>query len=619
MKGGYAGKMLFVDLSKGKIETKKLTEETAQRFVGTYGIGARVLYDMMKPGVDPLGPEAALGFVTGPLNGTGALFGARYAVVCKSPVTGGWSDANSGGYFGPELKKAGFDAVFVSGSADKPVYLYIEDGKAEIRDAANLWGKMSVETLEALIEETGEKNLRAAVIGPAGEKQSLMACIINDRHRAAGRGGAGAVMGSKKLKAIAVKGTGEVPVADPEKLKEVNRMATDGMKNGSNAQTVKGYSNYGTGMGTSGYALSGDSPVKNWGGVGVLDFGEESARRIDSIALDKYKKKKYACANCALGCGAYFQVDEGEWPLGETFRPEYETAAAFGTLCLNDNAESIMKCNHICNEYGLDTISAGATVAWAIECYENGLFTKEETGGIELTWGNANAIVQITQAIAEKTGLGGVLALGSAKAAEKLGKGAEYLQTIKGMELPMHDPRFAPGYTRTYQFDPSPARHVKGGLGGLQARDPGPGKYDSSDTGAMDMMMLGIYEVLQASGICLFSIFAQLDLAPRMLEAVTGWNCDNEFQTSATKRIMNMRHAFNLREGQKPADFAAPRRSVGDPPQEEGPLAGCKVDHKSLMRNFFAAMCWDEETGKPSRESLEALGGMDDVIHDLYG
>ncbi len=432
MKGGYVGKMLFVDLSKGKIETKELTEEVAQRFVGTYGIGARVLYDMMKPGVDPLGPEAALGFVTGPLNGTGALFGGRYAVVCKSPVTGGWSDANSGGYFGPELKKAGFDAVFVSGSADRPVYIYIEDGKAEIRDAANLWGKMSVETLEALIEETGEKNLRAAVIGPAGEKQSLMACIINDRHRAAGRGGAGAVMGSKKLKAIAVKGTGEVPVADPEKLKEVNRMATDGMKNGSNAETVKGYSNYGTGMGTSGYALSGDSPVKNWGGVGVLDFGEESARKIDSIALDKYKTRKYACASCALGCGAYFQVDEGEWPVGETFRPEYETAAAFGTLCLNDNAESIMKCNHICNEYGLDTISAGATVAWAIECYENGLFTKEETGGIELTWGNARAIVEITQAMADRTGFGEVLALGSAKAAEKLGKGLRVPSDHKG-------------------------------------------------------------------------------------------------------------------------------------------------------------------------------------------
>jgi aldehyde:ferredoxin oxidoreductase len=611
--------MLFVDLSKGEIETKELTEGVAKQFVGTYGIGARVLYDMMKPGVDPLGPESVLGFVTGPLNGTGALFGGRYAVVHKSPVSGGWSDANSGGHFGPELKKAGYDAVFVSGASEKPVYLYIEDGTAEIRDAASLWGKTSVGTLDALVDETGVKDLRAAVIGPSGEKLCLMACVMNDRHRAAGRGGAGAVMGSKKLKAIAVKGTGTVPVADPEKLKEANKWATEGIKNGANVETVKGYGNYGTGMGTSGYALSGDSPVKNWGGVGVIDFGEESAKKIDSIALDKYKKKKYACSSCPIGCGAYFEVNEGEWPVGETFRPEYETAAAFGSMCLNDDAGSIMKCNHICNEYGLDTISAGATVAWAIECYENGLFTKEETGGIELTWGNAKAIVAITQAIADRTGLGDVLALGSAKAAEKLGKGSEYLQTVKGIELPMHDPRFAPGYSRTYQFDPSPARHVKGGLGGLQAREPGPAKYDSSDTGAMDMMMTGIYEILQVSGICLFSLFAQLDLAPKMVEAVTGWSCDHEFQANATKRIMNMRHAFNLREGQKPADFAAPKRSVGDPPQEEGPLAGCKVDHESLKRNFFAAMEWDEQTGKPSRESLEALGGLDDVIQDLYG
>ncbi len=619
MKGGYAGKMLFVDLSRGTTETRELTEEVARRFIGTYGIGARVLYDMMKPGVDPLSPEAVIGFVTGPLNATGALFGGRYAVVCKSPVTGGWNDANSGGHFGPELKKAGFDAVFVSGAAAKPVYIYIEDGKAEIRDAAGLWGKRSVATLDALVEKTGEEDLRAAVIGPAGEKQSLLACVINDRHRAAGRGGAGAVMGSKKLKAVAVKGSGTVAVADPEKLREANLLTTDGMKNGANVETVKGYSSYGTGMGTSGYALSGDSPVKNWGGVGVRDFGEESARKIDSIALDKFKQKKYACSSCPLGCGAHFEVNEGDWPVGETFRPEYETACAFGTLCLNDDAGSIVKCNHICNEYGLDTISTGATVAWAIECYENGLFTKEDTGGIELTWGNARAIVEITQAIADRTGFGEVLALGSAKAAEKLGKGAEYLQTVKGMELPMHDPRFAPGYTRTYQFDPSPARHVKGGLGGLQARDTSPAKYDSSDTGAMDMMLTGIYEVLQASGICLFSLFAQLDLAPRMLEAVTGWTCDNEFQTNAMKRIMNMRHAFNLREGQKPADFVAPGRSVGDPPQTEGPLAGCRVDHESLKRNFFAVMQWDETTGRPSRESLEALGGLDDVIQDLYG
>ena len=268
MKGGYTGKMLFVDLRKGKIGEQELTEEVAKRFIGGYGIGARVLYDLMKSGVDPLGPDNVLGFVTGPLNGTGALFGGRYAVVCKSPASGGWNDANSGGYFGPELKKAGFDAVFISGSADKPVYLWIQDGKSEIRDASKLWGKDCTETEEALITETGEERLRAAVIGPAGERLSLMACVMNDRHRAAARGGLGAVMGSKKLKAVAVRGTGAVPVADAEKLKEINRSVVEEMKNGRNANRVRGVGEYGTGMGTGANALSGDSPVKNWGGGG---------------------------------------------------------------------------------------------------------------------------------------------------------------------------------------------------------------------------------------------------------------------------------------------------------------------------------------------------------------
>ena len=619
MQGGYTGKMLFVDLTKGKIEEKELTEDIARRFIGGYGIGARVLYDLMKAGVDPLGPDNVLGFVTGPLNGTGALFGGRYMVVCKSPVSGGWNDANSGGYFGPELKKAGFDALFISGSADKPVYLWINDGKVEIRDASKLWGKDCTETEEALIAEIGENRLRAAVIGPAGEKLSLMACVMNDRHRAAARGGLGAVMGSKKLKAIAVRGTGAVPVADAERLREINRSVVEEMKNGRSAKLVKGIGEYGTGIGTGANALSGDTPVKNWGGVGLVDFGEESAHRLDAIKMDKYKTKKYACANCPLGCGADYEVKDGEWPLQETYRPEYETSAAFGTLCLNDNADSVIKCNDICNRYGLDTISVGATVAWAIECYENGVFTKQETGGIELTWGNAKAIVEITQAIAEQTGFGKILAMGSAGAAKKLGKGFEYLQTVKGIELPMHDPKIGPGYARTYQFDPTPARHVKGGLGMVQIRDTSPAKYDFSNTGPKDMVMTISNEVLQVAGLCLFSNFVQRDTAPKMLEAVTGWSFDPAFQKDTMMRVMNMKHAFNLREGQKPSDFVLPPRSVGEPPLKEGPVAGIRIDHKALARNFFAVMEWDEDMGKPSRKSLEALGGMDDVIKDLYG
>jgi aldehyde:ferredoxin oxidoreductase len=620
MKGGYAGKVLFVDLTKGSFDARELSDELAKDFVGGYGIGARLLYDMMKPGVDPLGPDNVLGFVSGPLNGTGALFGGRYTVVCKSPVTGGWNDANSGGFFGPELKRAGFDGVFVSGASDKPVYLFVKDGKAEIRDARALWGKDSVETLEALIQETGEPNLRAALIGPAGERQSLMACVINEKHRAAGRGGAGAVMGSKNLKAVAVRGTREVPVADREKIKEINAEILDYMKNGPTVEQVKLWAAYGTGGITAGAGLTGDAPAKNWGGAGAVDMGEESLTKLATFSFDaRYNVKKYACAQCPLACGAHYKVDDGKWPVGETDRPEYETLAAFGTMALNDDVESIIKCNHICNRYGLDTISVGATIAWAIECYENGIFSKKETGGIELTWGNGEAIVAATQAIADQTGFGKVLALGSAGAAEKLGKGAHYLQTVRGIELPMHDPRFSPRFARTYQHDPTPARHVKGGLGIPDFRSPNEVKYDYDGRGQLDVAVTCHTEIMNISGSCLFGGFSMPQGAlSRLIEAATGWDFKEENVLRTGKRIMDMRHVFNLREGQKRADSLLPTRCVGDPPLTEGPLKGVTVDHRKLADQFFESIGWNRQTLVPTRESLEDLGGMEDVIRDLY-
>ena len=622
MKGGYVGKLLFVDLTKGTFEEKTISEELARNFIGGYGIGARLLYDMMKPGVDPLGPDNILGFISGPLNGTGALYSGRYTVVCKSPVTGGWNDANSGGFFGPELKRAGFDGVFVSGASDKPVYLFIKDGKAEIRDARHLWGKDCTETEEALIQETGEKGLRVALIGPAGEKKSLMACVINDKHRAAGRGGCGAVMGSKKLKAIAVRGTGKVPVVYPGKVKEINAEILDAMKNGPTAEMVKGLGAFGTGGNTTASALGGDAPVKNWGGVGILDMGEESATKLGTFTFDaRYNTKKYACANCPLGCGAHYKVDNGKWPVGKTDRPEYETLAAFGTMTLNDDIESIIKCNDICNRYGLDTISVGACVAWAMECYENGIFTQKETEGIELTWGNAEAIVAMTQAIADQTGFGKVLALGSAKAAEKLGKGAEYLQTVRGIEIPMHDPRFSPWFARTYQYDPTPGRHVKGSIGPVDFPAPPEVKYNYDGRGPMDLGVTCNTEIFNTAGLCLFGGFSMpQDAAARFIEAVTGWDFKGEDVIRTGKRIMNMRYAFNLREGQKPNDDenVLPKRCLGDPPQTEGPLKGIKVDQNKMATQFLENMGWDEETLIPTRESLENIGGMEDVIRDLY-
>jgi aldehyde:ferredoxin oxidoreductase len=617
MNGGYAGKMLFVDLTKRTLKEKALSRELTDNFVGGYGIGAKILYEMMKPGVDPLGPDSILGFVSGPLNATGAFFGGRYTVVCKSPVTGGWNDANSGGFFGPEMKRAGFDAIFVSGVASHPVYIYIKDGKPEIRDATALWGKDCKETQEALIRETGEAGLRAAVIGPGGEKRSLMACVVNDKHRAAGRGGCGAVMGSKNLKAVAVRGKAKIPIANQEGLKEINRQIREYMKAEPAVGLVDFMGNFGTAGATAPSAVTGDSPVKNWAGVGLLDMGEERLEKIDGPIVDKkYKVKKYACAQCPMGCGAKYRVDEGKWPVGDTDRPEYETCGAFGTMALNNDIESILKCNDICNRYGLDTISVGATIVWAIECYENGIFTKADTGGIELTWGNSESIVTLTQAIADQTGFGRTLAVGSAKAAEQLGKGGQYLQTVKGIELPMHDPRFSPMYGRTYACDPTPGRHVKGGLG-LDDTLAGNTRCRHEDRAQEDMVATCRAEVLNCAGLCLFGdLVMPKDALSKLIEAVTG----REIETVRTgKRIMDIRHAFNLREGMKRPDNMIPERAIGRPPLKEGPLKDVTVDIETLADNFFEKMEWDKSTLLPSRNSLENLNGLDDVINEIYG
>ncbi len=617
MKGGYVGKILVVDLSNNSTEVQELPEEMYRNFLGGYGLGARILYSMMKPGIDPLGPDNIIGFVPGLLTGTGAPFTGRYMVVCKSPVTGGWNDANSGGFFGPELKKAGFDGVFIKGAAKEPVYLWIHDGKAEIRSAKHLWGLDSEAGREALRKET-DPEAQEAMIGPAGEALSYMAAVMNDKHRAAGRGGAGAVMGSKKLKAVVVRGTDEVPVAYPERLKEVQRALSAAMKN---SDLAKLFHEHGTGAFNGPSALSGDTPVKNWAGVGIIDFGEDGANAIAGPTLDpKYKVKPYGCANCPLVCGAHYEVKDGKWIKGMTERPEYETAASFGTLLLNKDAEAIFACNDICNRYGLDTISTGMTIAWAMECYEKGILTKEELNGLDLKWGNAEAIVELTKAIAEQKGIGKVLAKGSAKAADELGKGHECLITVKGIELPMHDPRLSPGYARTYQFDPTPGRHVKGGLGGMQLLMPSPAKYIPEGTGFLDVLLTTGSEVESSAGLCMFSGFLGMqNLAQRLIEAVTGWNFKGQDVLRTGARILNMRHVFNLREGFTPKDFVIPPRAIGVPPLQAGPTAGITINAQRLAENFFHFIGWDMETGKPSKYSLEHLGSMDDVIKDLYG
>jgi len=385
--GGYIGKDLVVDLERLSIGETTIPDEFRRKFIGGYGFGAKFILDSQKPGVAPLGPENILGFTTGPLTGTPAIFGSRFTVVGKSPLTHTWGDANCGGDFGPHLKFAGFDNVYFEGHADKWVSLLIDSGKAELRDAAHLVSKDAVETEEMLQEELG-KDTRVACIGQAGEKLSLISAVMTNKGRAAGRSGLGAVMGSKKLKAVAVRGKGEVPIYDKQGLRKARQRYLRALK-GVMYDVLKDF-------GTCGFTATaieiGDAPTKNWLGAGKDYFPEPEA--LSGNRLIELQKRKYGCWKCPVACGGLMKVSSGKYSYrDEVHKPEYETLASFGSLCLNKDLDSIIMANEICNRYGVDTISAGAIIAFAIECYENGLITKEDTDGIELTWGNSEAIL----------------------------------------------------------------------------------------------------------------------------------------------------------------------------------------------------------------------------------
>jgi aldehyde:ferredoxin oxidoreductase len=596
MSEGYMGKILWVNLTTGKIEVEKPEASLYRDFIGGYGIGSKILYDRMKPGVDPLGPDNILGLLTGPFTGTPIPAGARYAAVAKSPLTGGWGDANSGGFFGPYLKFAGFDGVFFTGISPRPVYLLIDEGQAELKDAEHLWGKDAYETEVTLEAEYGKQS-HVACIGPAGEKMSLIAAIMTDRGSAAGRSGLGAVMGSKKLKAVVARGTMTVPVADKEAANKLRKEHVQAMQ-------VAGFGGigslhkYGTSAMTDRSAHSGDTPVKNWGGVGIVDLPDVEGLKAD--VLLSYVEKHGGCWQCPVACKATLKEGTGEYkyPAGIR-RPEYETQGSFGALCANSNTESINKINDICNRYGLDTISAGTVMAFATECYENGVITKKDTGGIELTWGNHHALVAMTEKMARREDIGDILADGVKVAAEKIGKGAEkYSVHVGGQEVGMHDPKLGHGFSAgaRYQMDATPGRHT-------QAFGP---------TAAAS-------HIVNATGMCLigFGFGSGPEKLKDFLNAVTGWNYSLEDVLRAGERIAVMRHLFNLREGITELNWTPHPRIIGDPPQKEGPLAGVTIDQKAQIYWNMGAIDWDPVTTKPSKKKLIELG-FNELAEELW-
>jgi len=617
MARGYMGKILFVDLSKNKLRDEALDEKLCRQFIGGYGIGARILFSRQKAGVDPLGPDNTLGILTGPFTGTPALAGTKHTIVGKSPLTGGWGDANSGGYFGAFLKFAGYDGVFFTGMSAKPVYLFVNNGQAELRDAAHLWGKDTRQTEEILKSELG-KDVEVACIGPSGEKLSHIAAVLN-RNRAAARSGLGAVMGSKKLKAVAVKGNMKVPIADEKRTKELRRKYTAEL--GGHIVWLKPF---GTPFLVDIGVLSGDSPVKNWTGVGVIDFPD--FQPIAKEAVIARMAKKFACYMCPIGCGGGMKAGTGEYKYAAgSRRPEYETIAMFGTNCLNNNLESIIKASDICDRYGIDTISAGATIALAIECYERGLITKKDTDGIEMTWGNHKAIVAMTEKLAKREGFGAVLADGVKVAAEKIGKGADkYAIHIGGQELPAHDPKHSFHYATSYKLDSTPGRHFVGSeLSDAPGHPSGllP-KFDlTSFSGRGEARRIGsnFHQTVVCTGMCLFVYWAfpNVDPIADFMRAVTGWDITDDELLKTGERISNIRQAFNIREGLNPLEFKVPNRVLGRPPLKEGPVAGVTVDEDTMVREYLTAMDWDLKTAKPSKKKLLEMG-LTDVAQELW-
>ena len=614
MARGYMGKMLWVDLSRRRLREETLQDEMAHAFIGGYGLGARILFSAQKAGIDALAEESILGFVTGPLTGTAALGGSRYTVVGKSPLTGGWGDANSGGDFGPFLKFAGFDAVFVTGISDKPVYLSIAEGTYELRDAADLWGKDCYETEEALRSKWG-KDARVACIGPSGEKVCLIASIMNDHGRAAGRSGLGAVMGSKKLKAVVVKGKMRVPVADGQAVDELRRKYLPQL-----GGTIDWLGEHGTAFVAEGSAHSGDSPVKNWGGVGVIDFPD--AAPFSAQGITARRVRKYGCYRCTIACGAYMKAGRGEYDYAEgCHRPEYETLALFGSNCLNNNIESIIKANDLCNRYGIDTISAGAAIAFTMECFEKGIVTAEDTDGIEMTWGNHRAMVAMVEKLAKREGFGDIIADGVKKGARRIGKGAdEFAMHIRGQELPGHDPKMDYHWGLAYVLDPTSARHTQNAdvfqpLTKVIQHD----RLSYSGLSPEFTVDSMIHHVVNSTGMCAFvySCFPRAEVLSEFLEAVTGWESDIASLTTDGERILNMRQAFGAREGINQASNKVPGRLLGHPPFREGPHAGISIDEQDWFKDYFAKFGWDLGTGKPTKEKLLALG-LEDVAEVLW-
>jgi aldehyde:ferredoxin oxidoreductase len=625
MVNGFFGKILWIDLSEDSFKEEVLPEEIYRQYLGGYGLAAKLIYENMPAKADPLGRDALLGFFPGLLTGTVAPFSGRYMVTGKSPLTGTWGDANSGGYFGPEIKRCGYDGILIKGIATVPKYITIIDDEVKILDASEVWGLDAIETENKLKEKHG--NVQLACIGQSSEKLSLISGIVNDKGRIAARSGFGAVMGSKKLKAIVLKGSKKIQLSDEDSLRSHTKDYNNQVA-ATSGGIVSIFKTYGTTAGNVFSGSSGDTPVKNWAGNSQEDFPTERLNKISAGVIDKYKQKPYGCFACPLRCGAIMKIPELN--IEETHRPEYETCAAFGPLLLNDDLMSIFTLNEICNRAGLDTISAGGTVAFAIECYENGLINKDDTDGLELTWGNSAEIIKLVKKMINREGFGDILADGCKIASEKIGKGSEkYAITSLGQELGMHDSKFMSSLALSFAFDPTPGRHTTSSIDMVAMGPIGRNELIEGFILPKDFRKIGnerfeahrlvnsLAQFSNSLGLCMFSSLVSKYPLMELIKATTGWDILIDELIKIGQRIQTLRQAFTIREGVILAENELPGRAFGDPPFESGPHKGKTIDYKSDYHGFCEKMGWNPKNGYPLKETLTDLN-LDFVIKDLY-
>jgi len=619
MAHGYNGKILRVDLSSGKISVDEPGEVCYRRYLGGRGAALYYLLNEMEPGVDPLGPDNLLIFAPSVLTGAPIQGVSRFSVATKSPLTGTYGEAEAGGHWGPELKFAGFDAVVVKGKAKKPVYLWVHDGEAEIRDASKIWGKPTKEAQEAIRKELGDDKIKVAQIGPAGEKLVRFACVVNELQDVNGRGGMGAVMGSKNLKAIATRGKKKVELKDPNAVTALVKWFNENFPKNPD---VPGLRN----IGTSQLVL----PINESGGLPTKNFREGAIEGVEKISGETMKETiligQRACFACSVACKRVVKID-APFKVDPAYGgPEYESIAALGSCCGVTDMKYVVKANEICNAYGMDTISAGAAVAFAMECFENGILTKKDTGGLDLRFGNSEAMLKLVEMIGKREGLGDILAEGVKRASKKIGKGSEkFAMHVKGKEIPMHEARWKTGVGLGYAVSPTGADHVqmehdtcfeeKGffldQLGPIGILEP----VGTFDLGPRKVRLFTYLQHWWSLGncldLCLFTTApVRVWTIPKVVEmvnAVTGWDTTTWELMKVGERATTMARAFNAREGFTKDDDWLPERFFQ--PLEGGPLKGKKIskeDYKRAIAAYYRMMGWDE-TGVPTKEKLEEL------------